>query len=147
MLNRITIQGRVVKKPEMRVTQSGKPVASFTLAVERDYVAQGQERETDFLDVVAWNQKAEVAGKYLDKGSMAVVDGRLQIRTWTDKEGNKRRNADLSGPDLLLRKQTVRWSGEDQRSRSFAGIWCSGRIHDAGRECGRSAVLMGGERN
>ena len=82
MLNRITIQGRVVKKPEMRVTQSGKPVASFTLAVERDYVAQGQERETDFLDVVAWNQKAEVAGKYLDKGSMAVVDGRLQIRTW-----------------------------------------------------------------
>lgn len=102
MLNRITIQGRVVKKPEMRVTQSGKPVASFTLAVERDYVAQGQERETDFLDVVAWNQKAEVAGKYLDKGSMAVVDGRLQIRTWTDKEGNKRRNAEILAEQIYF---------------------------------------------
>lgn len=102
MLNRITIQGRVVKKPEMRVTQSGKPVASFTLAVERDYVAQGQERETDFLDVVAWNQKAEVAGKYLDKGSMAVVDGRLQIRTWTDKEGNKRRNAEILADQIYF---------------------------------------------
>jgi single-strand DNA-binding protein len=102
MLNRITIQGRVVKKPEMRVTQSGKPVASFTLAVERDYVAQGQERETDFLDVVAWNQKAEVAGKYLDKGSMAVVDGRLQIRTWTDKEGNKRRKAEILADQIYF---------------------------------------------
>lgn len=102
MLNRITIQGRVVKKPEMRLTQSGKPVASFTLAVERDYVAQGQERETDFLDVVAWNQKAEVAGKYLDKGSMAVVDGRLQIRTWTDKEGNKRRNAEILADQIYF---------------------------------------------
>lgn len=102
MLNRITIQGRVVKKPEMRVTQSGKPVASFTLAVERDYVAQGQDRETDFLDVVAWNQKAEVAGKYLDKGSMAVVDGRLQIRTWTDKEGNKRRNAEILADQIYF---------------------------------------------
>lgn len=102
MLNRITIQGRVVKKPEMRVTQSGKPVASFTLAVERDYVAQGQDRETDFLDVVAWNQKAEVAGKYLDKGSMAVVDGRLQIRTWTDKEGNKRRSAEILADQIYF---------------------------------------------
>lgn len=95
MLNRITIQGRIVKKPEMRVTQSGKSVASFTLAVERDYAAQGQERETDFLDVNAWNQTAEFVGKYFDKGSMAIVDGRLKIRNWTDKEGNKRRNAEI----------------------------------------------------
>lgn len=95
MLNRIIVQGRIVKKPEMRVTQSGKSVASFTLAVERDYAAQGQERETDFLDVNAWNQTAEFVGKYLDKGSMAVVDGKLQIRNWTDKEGNKRRNAEI----------------------------------------------------
>lgn len=79
----------------MRVTQSGKSVASFTLAVERDYAVQGQERETDFLDVNAWNQTAEFVGKYLDKGSMAVVDGKLQIRNWTDKEGNKRRNAEI----------------------------------------------------
>lgn len=126
MLNRITIQGRVVKKPEMRVTQSGKPVASFTLAVERDYVAQGQERETDFLDVVAWNQKAEVAGKYLDKGSMAVVDGRLQICTWTDKEGNKRRNAEILADQIYFcgsrQSDGAAKSSEDQRSRSFAGI-------------------------
>lgn len=94
-INRITVQGRIVKKPEMRVTQSGKSVASFTLAVERDYAVQGQERETDFLDVNAWNQTAEFVGKYLDKGSMAVVDGKLQIRNWTDKEGNKRRNAEI----------------------------------------------------
>lgn len=95
MLNRIIVQGRIVKKPEMRVTQSGKSVASFTLAVERDYATQGQERETDFLDVNAWNQTAEFVGKYLDKGSMVVVDGKLQIRNWTDKDGNKRRNAEI----------------------------------------------------
>lgn len=95
MLNRITVQGRIVKKPELRVTQSGKSVASFTLAVERDYAAPGQDRETDFLDVNAWNQTAEFVGKYFDKGNMALVDGKLQIRNWTDKEGNKRRSAEI----------------------------------------------------
>ena len=102
MLNRIIVQGRIVKKPEMRVTQSGKSVASFTLAVERDYAAQGQERETDFLDVNAWNQTAEFVGKYLDKGSMAVVDGKLQIRNWTDKEGNKRRSAEVVADNVYF---------------------------------------------
>lgn len=95
MLNMIIVQGRVVKKPELRVTQSGTSVASFTLAVERDYTAQGRERETDFIDVNAWSQKAEFVEKYFDKGSMAIVSGRLQIRNWTDKDGNKRRSAEI----------------------------------------------------
>lgn len=95
MLNVIIVQGRIVKKPEMRVTQSGTSVASFTLAVERDYAAQGRDRETDFIDVNAWGQKAEFAEKYLDKGSMVIVSGRLQIRTWEDKDGKKRRNAEI----------------------------------------------------
>lgn len=95
MLNVIIVQGRIVKKPEMRVTQSGTSVASFTLAVERDYAAQGRDRETDFIDVNAWGQKAEFAEKYLDKGSMVIVSGRLQIRNWTDKDGNKRRSAEI----------------------------------------------------
>lgn len=95
MLNMIIVQGRVVKKPELRVTQSGTSVASFTLAVERDYTAQGRERETDFIDVNAWSQKAEFVEKYFDKGSMAIVSGRLQIRNWTDKDRNKRRSAEI----------------------------------------------------
>lgn len=92
MLNIITICGRLTKDPELRYTQSQKPVASFTLAVERDYAAAGEKREADFIDVVAWNNTADFVSKWFAKGSMAIVVGRLQSRDWTDREGGKRRS-------------------------------------------------------
>lgn len=95
MLNHICIAGRLVKDPELRRTGSGLPVASFSIACERDYKSDSGERETDFVDVVAWRSAAEFVSKYFVKGRMAVVSGRLQIRAWTDKDGNKRRTAEI----------------------------------------------------
>ena len=96
MLNHITIMGRLVRDPELRRTGSGIAVASFCLAVDRDYNPKdGAEKETDFIDCNAWRGTGEFVSKYFQKGSMAIVSGRLQIRTWTDKEGNKRRNAEV----------------------------------------------------
>lgn len=95
MLNRITLMGRLTRDPELRQTQSGNSVASFTLACDRDYAAQGAEKETDFIDVVAWRNTADFVSKYFSKGRMAVVAGRLQIRNWQDKEGNKRKTAEI----------------------------------------------------
>lgn len=96
MLNKIFIMGRFVRDPELRRTQSGTPVASFTLAVDRDFKdKQTGERATDFIDVVAWRSTGEFVSRYFSKGRMAVVEGRLQIRDWTDKDGNKRRSAEV----------------------------------------------------
>ena len=96
MLNHITIMGRLVRDPELRRTGSGVAVTSFTLAVDRDYNPKdGSEKEVDFIDCNAWRGTAEFVSKYFTKGSMAIVSGRLQIRNWTDKEGNKRRNAEV----------------------------------------------------
>ena len=91
MLNTITVQGRCVKAIDLRYTQSQKPVASFTLACERDFAQTGEKREADFIDVVAFGNTADFCHKYLDKGSMAIISGRLQSREWTDKDGNKRK--------------------------------------------------------
>ena len=91
MLNKIFIMGRLTRDPELRRTQSGTPVTSFSLAVDRDYKTQSGEKETDFIDVVAWRATAEFVAKYFTKGRMAVVEGRLQIRAGQDKEGNCRR--------------------------------------------------------
>ena len=95
MLNNIVIMGRLTRDPELRRTQNGVAVASFTLAVDRDFASQGGEKETDFVDIVAWRSTAEFVSKYFTKGRMAVVSGRLQIRNWQDKEGNKRRSAEI----------------------------------------------------
>ena len=95
MLNHITIMGRLTRDPELRRTGSGVAVASFNIAVDRDYNPQGQEKETDFIDCVAWRNTGEFVSKYFTKGRMIVVSGRLQIRSWTDKEGNKRRAAEV----------------------------------------------------
>ena len=96
MLNKIVIMGRLTHDPEMRQTGSGTPVTSFSLAVERDYGGRdGGEKQTDFIDVVAWRHTAEFVDKYFAKGDMAAVSGRLQIRDWTDKDGNKRRSAEV----------------------------------------------------
>ena len=96
MLNHITIMGRLTRDPELRRTGSGIAVASFTVAVDRDFGGRdGGEKETDFIDCVAWRQTGEFVSKYFTKGRMIVVSGRLQIRSWTDKEGNKRRTAEV----------------------------------------------------
>ena len=96
MLNHITIMGRLTRDPELRRTGSGIAVASFTLAVDRDFAPKdGGERETDFIDCVAWRQTGEVVSKYFAKGRMAVVSGRLEVRPWTDKDGNKRRATEV----------------------------------------------------
>ena len=96
MLNHITIMGRLTRDPELRRTGSGIAVASFTVAVDRDYSGKdGGEKETDFIDCVAWRQTGEFVSKYFTKGRMIVVDGWLQIRSYTDKEGNKRRTAEV----------------------------------------------------
>jgi single-strand DNA-binding protein len=110
MLNHICIAGRMTRDPELRRTGSGTPVASFTLAVDRDFGKnENGEKETDFIDCVAWRQTGEFVSKYFTKGRMAVVSGRLQIRGWTDKDGNKRRTAEIVADNVYFgdSKQTV----------------------------------------
>ena len=103
MLNHITIMGRLTRDPELRRTGSGIAVASFTLAVDRDFSPKdGSDRETDFIDCVAWRQTGEFVSKYFTKGRMAVVSGRLQIRSWTDKDGNKRRTAEVVADNVYF---------------------------------------------
>ena len=103
MLNHITIMGRLTRDPELRRTGSGVAVASFTLAVDRDFSPKdGGERETDFIDCVAWRQTGEFVSKYFTKGRMAVVSGRLQIRNWNDKDGNKRRTAEIVADNVYF---------------------------------------------
>lgn len=94
-LNRAIIMGRLTQNPELRTTQSGISVTSFTLAVDRDFKGQAGEKQVDFIDVIAWRQTAEFVCKYFSKGRMAVADGRLQIREWRDKDGNNRRNMEV----------------------------------------------------
>lgn len=102
MLNKIFLMGRLTKDPELRRTQSGTAVASFSIAVDRDHGKKGEDKETDFIDIVAWRNTAEFVSKYFSKGRMAVVEGRLQIRQWTDKEGNNRRSAEVVADNIYF---------------------------------------------
>ena len=102
MLNHITVMGRLTKDVELRKTNSGTAVASFTLAVDRDFSGKDAEKETDFIDIVAWKHTAEFVSKYFGKGRMAVVDGRLQMRKWTDKDGNKRVSAEVIAENIYF---------------------------------------------
>lgn len=103
MLNHIVIMGRFTRDPELRNTQSGTAVASFTLAVDRDFGGKdGGNKQTDFIDCVAWRQTGEFVNKYFSKGRMAVVSGRLQIRDWTDKDGGKRRSAEVVADNVYF---------------------------------------------
>ena len=95
MLNKVIVMGRLVRNPELRRTNSGTAVASFTIACDRDFKSDGGEREADFIECVAWRNTAEFVSKYFTKGRMAVVSGRLQTRNWTDKEGNKRKATEI----------------------------------------------------
>ena len=103
MLNHIIVMGRLTRDPELRRTGSGVAVASFTIAVDRDFSPKdGGERETDFIDCVAWRQTGEFVSKYFQKGRMAVVSGRLQIRSWNDKDGNKRKTAEIVADNVYF---------------------------------------------
>ena len=103
MLNKIIIMGRLTRDPELRRTGSGLAVASFTVAVDRDWPSSDTgEKETDFINCVAWRQKGEFVSKYFTKGSMIVVSGRLQIRSWTDNDGNKRTTAEIVAEDVYF---------------------------------------------
>lgn len=103
MLNHIVLMGRLTRDPELRRTGSGVAVATFSLAVDRDFAnSQTGERETDFIDIVAWRSTAEFVSKYFTKGRMAVVSGRLQIRNWNDKDGNKRRSAEVIADNVYF---------------------------------------------
>lgn len=95
MLNSVIIMGRLTRDPEMRHTQNGTAVASLTLACDRDFKPKNGENETDFIDVVVWGKTAEFAANYFTKGRMAIVEGRLQVRGWQDKDGNKRKSTEV----------------------------------------------------
>ena len=125
MLNHITIMGRLVRDPELRRTGSGVAVASFTVAVDRDFGGRdGGEKETDFIDCVAWRQTGEFVSKYFTKGRMIVVSGRLQIRSWTDKDGNKRRTAEVVADNCYFGD-----SKRDEGGSSYGGNTYGGNAY------------------
>lgn len=124
MLNHIVIMGRLTRDPELRHTQTGTAVASFTLAVDRDFRdKQSGERATDFIDVVAWRSTGEFVSRYFTKGRMAVVEGRLQIRDWTDKDGNKRRSAEVVADSVYFgdSKREGGSCGQESYSGGYGG--------------------------
>ena len=118
MLNHIVIMGRLTRDPELRRTGTGVAVTSFTVAVDRDFGKnENGEKETDFIDCVAWRQTGEFVSKYFTKGRMAVGSGRLQIRSWTDKDGNKRRTAEVVAENVYF--------GDSKRDGDTAGSYTS----------------------
>lgn len=116
MLNKILLMGRLTRDPELRRTQSGTAVASFALAVDRDFKPKDGEKETDFIDIVAWRNTAEFINKYFSKGRMAVVEGRLQIRDWNDKDGNKRRSAEVIADNVYFADSKNSVPAQEDRS-------------------------------
>jgi len=137
MLNHITLMGRLTRDPELRYTQSNTPVASFTLAVDRDFGGRdGAEKQTDFIDIVAWRQTAEFVSKYFTKGSMVVVSGRLQIRDWQDKEGNKRRNAEVVAENVYF--------GEGKKNREGGGDYTPSYNNSSPRAASAPSQSYGG---
>ena len=132
MLNHITIMGRLTRDPELRRTGSGIAVASFTLAVDRDFGKNDNgERETDFIDCVAWRQTGEFVSKYFTKGRMAVVSGRLQIRGWTDKDGNKRRSAEVVADNVYFGDSKRDSEGGSYAGNSYGGNAYGGNSYGA----------------
>ena len=124
MLNKGIIMGRLTRDPELRYTQSNTPVSTFTVAVDRDFKDKGSgERQTDWIDVVAWRQTGEFVDRYFTKGRMAVVEGRLQIRQYTDKEGNNRTATELVADEIAF-------CGDGNSARENAGAMESDAEHD-----------------
>ena len=132
MLNHIVIMGRLTRDPELRRTGSGVAVASFSVAVDRDFAGrESGERETDFIDCVAWRSTGEFVSKYFTKGSMIVVSGRLQIRSWTDKEGNKRRTAEVVADNVYFGESKRNDGGSYSNGNSYGGNSYGGNTYSA----------------
>ena len=127
MLNKIIIMGRLTIDPELRRTGSGTAVTSFSMACDRDFKSQSGDKETDFIEVVAWKNTAEFVSKYFSKGRMAVVEGRLQIRDWTDKDGGKRRSAEVVADNVYF-ADSKRSESNDNQKENFNAL--SGRLSD-----------------
>ena len=127
MLNKIIIMGRLTIDPELRRTGSGTAVTSFSMACDRDFKSQSGDKETDFIEVVAWKNTAEFVSKYFSKGRMAVVEGRLQIRDWTDKDGGKRRSAEVVADNVYF-ADSKRSESNDNQKENFNAL--SGRVSD-----------------
>ena len=144
MLNKIIIMGRLTRDPELRRTGSGTAVTSFSLAVDRDFKSQNGEKETDFIDVVAWRSTAEFVSKYFTKGRMAVVEGRLQIRDWTDRDGGKRRSAEVIAENVYF-GDSKRDSAGDYGSAPAYGAPASGYAAPAAPAGGHSDFAAIGE--
>ena len=119
--------GRLTIDPELRRTGSGTAVTSFSLACDRDFKSQSGDKETDFIEVIAWKNTAEFVSKYFSKGRMALVDGRLQIRDWTDKAGNKRTTAEVVADNVYFADSKRSESNENQKENFNA---LSGRLSD-----------------
>ena len=133
MLNRIILMGRLTRDPELRHTQTGTAVASFSLAVDRDFKDKATgDRTTDFIDVVAWRQTGEFVSRYFTKGRMAVVEGRLQIRDWTDKDGGKRRSAEIVAENVYFGDSKRDGDGGYQSSGYASGGGYSGGYASGG---------------
>ena len=123
MLNKIIIMGRLTHDPELRRTPSGNAVVSFSLAVDRYFKNQNGEKETDFIDVVAWRSSAEFVSRYFTKGRMAVVEGRLQIRAWQDRDGNKRHSAEVIAENVYF--------GDSKKDGDRGESYQGGHLQDA----------------
>ena len=136
MLNQIVIMGRLTRDPELRRTGSGIAVAAFTLAVDRDYKPDDGERECDFIDCVAWRGTGEFVSRYFSKGRMAVVQGRLQIRAWTDKDGNKRRSAEVVADNVYF--------GDSKKEQTTGGTSYGGNAYGGSGYGGYAAPAQPG---
>ena len=131
MLNSVNIMGRLIRDPELRQTQSGIAVASFSLAVERDFKPQDGEREVDFFDFIAWRSTAEFVKKYLSKGRMAVVDGKLQSRKWQDKNGNNRVSVEVVADSVYFGDSKKDGDGSGAPQAQSPGQYSSGTNNSA----------------
>ena len=127
MLNKIILMGRLAREPELKRTTSGTEVTSFSLAVDRDFKSHSGEKETDWIDCVAWRGTAETVCKYFTKGRMMIVVGRLQIRDWADKDGGKRRSAEVVADNVYFADSKRSESNDNQRENFNA---LSGRLND-----------------
>lgn len=146
MLNHITIMGRITKDIELRRTPAGVAVASFTLAVDRDFKGNNGEKETDFIDCVAWKNTAEFVEKFFGKGRMAVVSGRLQIRTWKDKDGNNRRTAEVVADNVYFGDSKTNDSKTNDGNENANRFTCmSDNWHDPNRQQTIEALRGGSE--
>ena len=140
MLNRIIIMGRLVRDPELRTTQSGTSVTSFTLAVDRDFKSrESGEKSTDFIDVVAWRQTAEFVCKYFAKGRMAIAEGRLQIREWKDRDGNGRRTAEVVAENVYFGDSKRDGAGDSGYGANAAPAYGAPPAYGGGYGAGESS--------